>query len=127
MYDALRAMDRDLVLEKLKMAETASLLLTLVEVTRDASYLQRWGAHIQGATTEQTDFPEHVKRSIREKFVEALFDGSTLAGSPTEDPDICRALFNGAAGRQIPDEEQNLLLKDGPCPDRSRWKVGRRP
>lgn len=100
--------------EELQTADTATLLLCLTELTRDTSYLDRWGSRIKGPTPELTEFSEEDKAEIRKAYYEAASktQGQVDTQYAFEDLQLNSRLFAAAAGRELPPEEQQLVLKE---------------
>jgi len=99
---------------QLAKADTATLLLCLTEMTGNTSPLDRWGSRIKGPTPELTDFSEEDKAAIREAFCQAAARSGKKAdtGYRFEDTALNDRLFAAAAGRALPPEEQQLVLKE---------------
>ncbi|MDO8770081.1 MAG: alpha/beta fold hydrolase [Burkholderiaceae bacterium] len=100
--------------EELQTADTATLLLCLTELTHDTSHLDRWGLRIKGPTPELTEFSEEDKADIRKAYCEAASraQGQADTGYRFDDAALNDRLFAAAAGRALPTEEQQLVLKE---------------
>jgi 4-hydroxyacetophenone monooxygenase len=107
------ANDAPLRPEELRTADTATLLLCLTELTMDVSLLDRWGSRITGPTPELTEFSEEDKAEIRRAYCEAASKpGQSDTHYAFDQADLNSRLFAAAAGRELPLEEQQLVLKE---------------
>ena len=99
---------------QLTSADTATLLLCLTEMTQDSTHLDRWADRVKGPTPELTEFSEDDKVAIREAFCEAATRNSEQAhtGYRFDNAALNERLFAVAAGRVLPQEEQQLVLKE---------------
>ncbi|MFD9666744.1 NAD(P)-binding domain-containing protein [Rhodococcus sp. NPDC059968] len=97
---------------KLASAETASLLLALVEMTGDTAPLDRWGKWIQGPTPINAEFPTAEAEEIRAQVADLLIERGAQTERLSEDSERFRALTAAATDRVIPDAEKPLVLKE---------------
>ncbi|MFR9803790.1 flavin-containing monooxygenase [Pseudonocardia sp. RS010] len=108
----LRSLSRHEIRRKLEAADTATLLLALVEMTGDTTLLARWGRHIEGPTPETSTFPAAIAEEIRDRVTAVLTSSAAPASDPLQDPLVFHRLADTVAGRPVTETERDLVLKE---------------
>ncbi|KAA0018399.1 flavin-containing monooxygenase [Antrihabitans cavernicola] len=89
--------------------ELASELLTLCELTDDATLAKRWSAYITGASPWEHEFPDEIAHEIREQLATAIL-AESVATQPSSD--LVDVLLDHAVGSPIPKPEHLFMRKE---------------
>jgi 4-hydroxyacetophenone monooxygenase len=101
----------DLLRSALAAADAATLLLVLVHLTRERSWLEAARPHIQGPMSYQELMPDELRAAIRR----ALFDLLAVSqrnDAPPPDDALLREMMSVAAGEPVPDEYVPMMRED---------------
>ena len=128
---ALKALvgDRAHLIEALKSADVAPLLMVLVHLGGDPAWLDRVAPYIKGPWSFHEDAPEPLKQELREAVVAILeryaASGQTL---PTTPPmDLLPRMLNVCTGQTVPPEYYPLVIEEMDLADSDpktvRWRA----
>lgn len=108
------AVDPQALREAIREADVIPLLLSLVQITGDAGWLERVRLHVRGAWSFLQDVPDGLQAEIREALVAAILNakeaGGTLENEPPED--LLARMLEVAAGQLVPEEYRAVFREE---------------
>ena len=106
--------ERDLLIDALKSADIAPLLMVLVHLGGDPAWLERIAPHIKGPWSFHEEAPEVLKAGLREAVADILTDyaqtGRPLPVSPPMD--LLPRMLDACTGQHVPEEYYPLVLEE---------------
>ncbi|MCG2624721.1 NAD(P)/FAD-dependent oxidoreductase [Arthrobacter sp. I2-34] len=105
-------LDRGSIEQNLLQADTAALLLALVEDTGDDVLLEEYRPYISNPLTLSEDFSEEARQRIARLVAERFVGGGLRGESITSAPDRFRRLSEEAAQRHVEERELDLFRKE---------------
>jgi 4-hydroxyacetophenone monooxygenase len=101
----------DLLHWALAAADPATLLMVLVHLTRDRSWLDAARPHIHGPMSYQEAMPEELRSRIRAALYD-LLAAPGRADAPAPDDALLREMMSVAAGEPVPDDYVPMMRED---------------
>jgi 4-hydroxyacetophenone monooxygenase len=102
---------QDLLRLGLAAADPVTLLLVLVQLTRDRSWLDAAQPYIHGPMSYQERMPEELRAAIRTTLYDVLRDPDRSDDSAPDDA-LLRDMMSVAAGEPVPDEYIPMMRED---------------
>jgi 4-hydroxyacetophenone monooxygenase len=109
--DTIHAGAMDPLRSGLAAADPATLLMVLVQLTHDRSWLEAAKPHIHGPMSYQEMMPEELRAAIRKALYDVLADPER-AGLPPPDDALLREMMSVAAGEPVPEDYVPMMRED---------------
>jgi 4-hydroxyacetophenone monooxygenase len=97
--------------EALALADPATLLMVLVQLSGDRSWLAAARPHIRGPMNYQEFMPQELRAAIR-KALRDLLTGKSRSLATEIDDDLLREMMSVAAGEPVPDAYVPMMRED---------------
>lgn len=120
--------DRDALIEHLKFADTAPLLMVLVHLGGDPNWIERIAPHIKGPWSFHDETPEALKAELREAVADILRDYATSGRPLPVAPPMAHLpkMLDACTGQHVPEEYYPLVLEEvdlaGDDPKTVHWR-----